>query len=140
MQIPANQNNNLKECRELFNLSQEELAKKVGVSIELIDDWERGVRTPPQRIGMKFVEIFNAQKNIFKSKTTHSHTIKSSTFEFLMDNSYLAINNALKEACCLLSEAYPDRTPSEFYMYLIQDAVERKAKNDNPGMYNYTIN
>lgn len=51
--------NRLKELREKFNLTQEELASKVGVSRQTIISLEKGRYSPSLILAFKLAKVFN---------------------------------------------------------------------------------
>ncbi len=55
--------NVLKEVRKRKNITQEELAKMVGVSRQSINAIERGKYVPSTLLSMKISEIFNTSVN-----------------------------------------------------------------------------
>lgn len=62
-------NNNLKELRQDKNLTQEEIAQKLGVTRQTIIAIERGRYVPSLELAFKIAEFFNQKiENIFKLK------------------------------------------------------------------------
>lgn len=53
--------NRLRELREKFNLTQEELAGKVGVSRQTIISLERGRYNPSLILAIKLARVFNLE-------------------------------------------------------------------------------
>ena len=47
------------QLRKQFNLSQEELAKKIGVSRTIIGNYERNANTPSIEVLIKMAKTFN---------------------------------------------------------------------------------
>lgn len=50
---------NIKEMRELRNLTQEELAKKVGISQAMLSQIERGTKNPSLQVGTLIADALN---------------------------------------------------------------------------------
>lgn len=57
--------NKLKELRINNNMSQLELAKRMGVSRSCISSWECGTRKPTTNQIMKYFKIFKLKNNYF---------------------------------------------------------------------------
>ena len=57
--------NKLKELRLSKNLTQDELAEKMGVSRSCISGWERGIRKPGSISICKYHKIFKLPNNFF---------------------------------------------------------------------------
>ena len=53
--------NTLSIKRDEKQLSQEELARKIGVSTSTISMWESGKRTPPLKKAKKLADFFNVK-------------------------------------------------------------------------------
>ena len=54
---------NIKKLRELYNLSQSDLAKIAGVSDKAVSTWERGAREPRMGAIQKIAEHFGLKKS-----------------------------------------------------------------------------
>lgn len=54
---------NIKKLRELYNLSQGDLAKIAGVSDKAVSTWERGAREPRMGAIQKIAEHFGLKKS-----------------------------------------------------------------------------
>ena len=58
-------NNKLKNLRLTEDISQKELAEKIGVSESSISNWESGKRVPESRNMMKYYKVFNLPSDYF---------------------------------------------------------------------------
>ncbi|MGE7691310.1 helix-turn-helix transcriptional regulator [Lysinibacillus sp. NPDC097214] len=58
--------NNIKQFREQFDLTQEDLAKEIGVSRQTIISLEKGRFSPSIILAFKLAQLFNCQiENVF---------------------------------------------------------------------------
>lgn len=48
--------NNLKEARKLAGLTQKEMSEQLGIPKRTIEDWERGISTPPKYVEQLVIE------------------------------------------------------------------------------------
>lgn len=76
---------NIKELREEYNLSQQELADKIGVSRQTIYYLEKGSYNPSLTISFKIAEVFDDKrlKEIFYQEPVIKDILKSKTLEEL---------------------------------------------------------
>jgi len=76
---------NIKELREECNLSQQELADKIGVSRQTIYYLEKGSYNPSLTISFKIAEVFDDKrlKEIFYQEPVIKDILKSKTLEEL---------------------------------------------------------
>lgn len=58
---------NLKECREQKKLTQEQLAKKIGVGRSTVAKWEAGINTPRVKQLAKLSKFFKRKMDYFFS-------------------------------------------------------------------------
>lgn len=64
--------NKIAELRHRENLTQKELAKKIGISASAIAMYEIGARTPALKTAKKLADYFGVQiEDIFFSNVTH---------------------------------------------------------------------
>jgi putative transcriptional regulator len=75
----------IKELREEYNLSQQELADKIGVSRQTIYYLEKGSYNPSLTISFKIAEVFDDKtlKEIFYQEPIIRDILKSKTLEEL---------------------------------------------------------
>ena len=52
---------NIKEMRELRNLTQEELSKKVGITQAMLSQIERGTKNPSIQVGVLIADALNCK-------------------------------------------------------------------------------
>jgi len=76
---------NIKELREEYNLSQQELADKIGVSRQTIYYLEKGSYNPSLTISFKIAEVFDDKrlKEIFYQEPVLKDILKNKTLEDL---------------------------------------------------------
>jgi len=76
---------NIKELREEYNLSQQELADKIGVSRQTIYYLEKGSYNPSLTISFKIAEVFDDKrlKEIFYQEPVLKDILKNKTLEEL---------------------------------------------------------
>jgi transcriptional regulator with XRE-family HTH domain len=56
---------NLKMYRELFGLTQQELAKKIGSSVQTVAHWEQGLKVPrPEWLGA-LAKLYDVEVGVF---------------------------------------------------------------------------
>lgn len=48
--------NNLKEARKLAGLTQKGMSEQLGIPKRTIEDWERGISTPPKYVEQLVIE------------------------------------------------------------------------------------
>lgn len=73
----------IKENRQKLNLTQEELAKELDVSTGIIPAYERGLKTPSDKIKIKLCGLFNISFNDLMGYDTYKHKINNKKFHFL---------------------------------------------------------
>ena len=61
----ATLNKKFRLLRILNHLTQEELAKKLGVSRTCVANWEKGIRTPDTKYISKYTQLFNVDFDFF---------------------------------------------------------------------------
>ena len=52
--------NNIKQLRKIKNMSQQDLANKLGISFKTVSHWEAGYTEPSIEMIKKLKDIFNA--------------------------------------------------------------------------------
>ncbi|MEN5308792.1 helix-turn-helix domain-containing protein [Chryseobacterium cucumeris] len=114
---------NFKELRESLNLSQQELAEKLGVHYRTIQNWEKGSKIPDSKI--EFVE------NFFKNST---HNIVSLTKKNKLGEVIQTTND---DFFSHLPEPEPRITEEDTYKKLEE---LRKKRNSNPEPSSRVIN
>ena len=77
----------IKELRKSLNLSQTELANKIGVSQRSISDFENGNRSPDARILIKLADFFQVSTDVLIGRN-----FKSINFSKLSDSHYELIS------------------------------------------------
>lgn len=85
MKFKTKVKSHIKELREEYNLSQQELADEVGVSRQTIYYLEKGSYNPSLTISFKIAEIFDDKKlrDIFYQEPIIKDLLKSKTLEEL---------------------------------------------------------
>lgn len=51
----------IKQCREFYGISKEEIAKETGISTATIAKWEQGKQSPTAAQACKVLEFFNSK-------------------------------------------------------------------------------
>lgn len=51
----------IKQCREFYGISKEEMAKATGISTSTISKWERGELSPTAVQAYKMINFFNSK-------------------------------------------------------------------------------
>lgn len=65
--------NNLKKSREDIKMSQDELAKKIGISREYLSQLEKGKRNPSLQLAFKIAYEFNVKvEDIFENTCNYN--------------------------------------------------------------------
>lgn len=84
--------NKIKKYRELFEYTQEELAKLVGITPSYLGNIERGEREPSLRLLEKIAEIFDIDSAYFfstkKEKLSKEYILRNKILGKLKNNSY----------------------------------------------------
>ena len=85
MKFKTKVKSNIKELREEYNLSQQELADKIGVSRQTIYYLEKGSYNPSLTISFKIAEVFDDKrlKEIFYQEPVLKDILKNKTLEDL---------------------------------------------------------
>lgn len=83
MEIFNNFSNNLKYLRETYNLKQEDIAKKVGVSRTSISYYESGKMEPTLQILISLSNLFNISMDDLASSELRSEIVKDPKLEIL---------------------------------------------------------
>ena len=85
MKFKTKVKSNIKELREEYNLSQQELADKIGVSRQTIYYLEKGSYNPSLTISFKIAEVFDDKrlKEIFYQEPVLKDILKNKTLEEL---------------------------------------------------------
>ena len=60
----------MKTMRNINNMTQSRLAKKVGVHYNSIIRWESGTQFPPLDVAEKIIEVLGSELAIIKGETT----------------------------------------------------------------------
>ena len=53
----------IREKRSILNLSQEQMARRVGVSVATVQRWEKGQHTPSQLAESKLKRLFKREEH-----------------------------------------------------------------------------
>ena len=99
--------NNIKAIRSAYGLSQEDLAKKLGVSNRAVSTWETGKRTPLMGVVQQLSDMFHIEKSDLIDGNLTTQAILS------MKTNKDALNKLYNTAKCL---------PEEKVEYLIKMA------------------
>jgi transcriptional regulator with XRE-family HTH domain len=51
----------IKQCRELYGISKEEMARATGISTSTISKWEQGEQSPTVKQTCKLLNFFNSK-------------------------------------------------------------------------------
>lgn len=73
--FPVDVSSLIKKLREAMGLTQEELAREIGVSFATVNSWENGKRTPQPFLFRRLLEM---EQELAGSKDKKSRTKKSS--------------------------------------------------------------
>lgn len=65
----------IRAFRKLKGFTQEEFAKKLGVSVSILGEIERGNRMPPNRFIMQVADVLNISIEELAPPSESSHTI-----------------------------------------------------------------
>ena len=65
----------IKEARKLQNLTQEQLAEKVNITLTYISEIERGLKTPSMQVFIKLVEVLDVSADYLLRDTVSARNL-----------------------------------------------------------------
>lgn len=81
----------IKKLREQLNMSQAELAKKIGITRSSVNAWEQGISVPSTQYIVELSEIFNVSTDFLLL----SNNAKTVNVSGLTDEDILYINDSI---------------------------------------------
>lgn len=100
---------NLRKLRLDCNLTQEQLAERLGVSSGLIPKWESGTKGMGKKVVLKLCDVFNVKPYVFCMDETTPHILNSREREIvrrLREAEKLGVHDLIEQYCdCIVGWA-----------------------------------
>ena len=124
----------IRKYRKIANLTQSQLGELVGATKGTVSTWETGLRTPTSQHIMKLCEIFNITlAEIYDEIPAYEfHPSDDVTLsEYIFNNELACVNEALMNACSMLTKQYPTKSTRDIYTDLLFQAAKRRTTDAN---------
>lgn len=109
----------LKELRKSLNLTQKELAEKIGLSAITIRSYESGRRAPNSEALVKLEEFFNVSGTYLRGETDQKTPMEKWEDPELMEAMDQSVDFMMKNMAKLMSHE-PDRTKAEYFRFFVE--------------------
>lgn len=124
----------IKRYRKIAKLTQSQLGELVGATKGTVYSWETGLRTPSQKYITKLCEIFNITiAELYGEIPTNEHNYSDDVTlsEYIFSNELACVNEALMNACTMLTKQYPSKSSRDIYTDLLFQAAKRRTTDAN---------